>query len=396
MKKRIVLAYSGGLDTSVCVPWLIDKGYEVVCFMADVGQGQDIEPAVERGKIAGASKIIVGDLKQEFITDYIWPAFKANALYENKYNLATALSRPLIAKALVRVAHDEDCNAIAHGCTGKGNDQVRLDMGVQTLDANLEILAPVRDWELKSREQEIAYAEARNIPIDVTKKSIYSIDQNLWGVSIECGVLENPWQAPPADCYLWTQGAEDRNPKNREIVITFEKGLPVALDDKSMAPMELIQYLNTLGSEYGIGRVDLVENRFVGIKSREIYESPAAEILMKAHQDLESITLDRMLCQYKHNVSQTYAKLVYEGYWFTDLKRSLDAFIDQTQAKVNGEVRVLLTKGASIVNGRKSTNSLYKETLATYTEEDEFDQSLAKGFINLTALPFKHQGSHLV
>jgi argininosuccinate synthase len=391
-KKKVVLAYSGGLDTSVCIPWLMDRGYEVVCFMADVGQNQDSSGPVKRGKIAGASKVIVEDLKQEFIENYIWPALKANAVYENRYPLATALSRPLIAQALVRAAQRENATAVAHGCTGKGNDQVRIEMSVRILDPKLEIIAPVREWDLKSRDAEIEYAKERKIPIDVTKKSPYSIDQNLWGVSIECGVLENPWTAPPADCYLWTKGAETRNPKPEELVIGFDSGIPVSVNGKKMPAMELIRFLNEKAAHYGIGRVDMVENRYVGIKSREVYESPAATILLAAHRDLESMVLDRAVSSFKDELSKRYAEMIYQGYWFTELKSCFDAMIERTQGRVTGEVRVILSKNNASVTGRKSKYSLYKEALATYTEKDQFDQSLAKGFIELVALPYVGQG----
>ncbi len=390
MKKKVVLAYSGGLDTSVCIPWFMDRGYEVVCFMADVGQGQDVKPAIERGKIAGAKKIIVSDLKEQFVTDYIWPALKANAWYEGRYCLATSLSRPLIAQELVRVAQAEKATAVAHGCTGKGNDQVRIEMSVQILDPKLEIIAPLRIWEMKSRDQEIEYARKRGIPIDVSKKSPYSTDKNLWGVSIESGVLEDPWTAPPADCYIWTKGAE-KSKGGESIVIDFVKGIPVGLNGKKMGGQELIKTLNAKGAKYGIGRVDMVENRFVGIKSREIYEAPAAAILLNAHRDLESVTLDRQTTQFKDEIAGRYALMIYEGFWFTDLKRSLDAFIDDTQKRVTGSVRVALKPHVAIVTGRKSPYSLYQESLATYTEKDAFDHKLAKGFIDITALPFKGQ-----
>lgn len=391
MKKKVVLAYSGGLDTSVCIPWFMDRGYEVVCFMADVGQGQDVRPAVARGKIAGAKKIVVRDLKDEFVTDYIWPALKANAWYEGRYCLATSLSRPLIAKELVKVAHEEGATAVAHGCTGKGNDQVRIEMSVQILDPKLEIIAPLRIWEMKSRDEEIQYAKERGIPIDVSKKSPYSTDKNLWGVSIESGVLEDPWTAPPADCYIWTKGSEKASAKGESITIDFTRGIPTGLNGKKMDGQTLIKTLNAKGAKYGIGRVDMVENRFVGIKSREIYEAPAAAILLAAHRDLESITLDRLTTQFKDEIAGRYARMIYEGFWFVDLKRSLDALIDDTQKRVTGSVRVSLRKHVAIVTGRKSPFSLYEEKLATYTAKDSFDHKLAKGFIDITALPFKGQ-----
>ncbi len=389
MQKKIVLAYSGGLDTSVCIPWLKDRGYDVVCFMADVGQKKDPKPAIRRAKIAGASKVIVVDLKKAFIDEFVWPALKANALYEGRYVLATSLSRPLIARELVRVAHREKAAAVGHGCTGKGNDQVRFEVSVQILDSKLEIIAPVREWELKSRDEEIDYALARGIPIDVTKKSPYSIDENLWGVSIESGVLEDPWTAPPADCYLWTRGFENRRLAPVTVTVDFDKGIPVGLNGRRMSALELIRKLNRLAAARGIGRTDMIENRFVGIKSREIYEAPAATVLLACHRDLEAVTLDRMVSQYKEEIIPVYSRLIYNGFWFTDLKKSLDAFINETQKRVTGTVRVRLEKGSFFVNGRKSPHSLYRERLATYTDKDQFDQKLAKGFIDLVALPLR-------
>lgn len=387
--KKVVLAYSGGLDTSVCIPWLIERDYEVIAYMADVGQNKDIKPAIRRAKIAGASKIIVSDLKNEFVSDFIWPALQAGALYEGRYLLATSLSRPLIAKELVRVAHAEKASAVSHGCTGKGNDQVRFEMTVQILDPRLEIIAPLRVWDLKSRDEEIAYALERKIPINVTKKSPYSVDENIWGVSIESGVLEDPWTAPPADCYIWTKGAEKRNPKPQTVTIDFVKGVPVALNGRRMKGLDLIRTLNRKAALFGIGRTDMIENRLVGIKSREIYEAPAAAVLRAAHVDLEALTLDRALSQYKEEIIPLYSRLIYNGMWYTDLKKALDAFIRETQKRVTGSVRVALSKGTVSVNGRKSPNSLYRESLATYTEKDQFDPKLAKGFIDLMALPFK-------
>lgn len=387
--KKVVLAYSGGLDTSVAIKWLKDRGYEVVAYMADVGQEKTTTAAILRAKKAGASKVVVKDLKQKFATDYIWPALKANAVYESRYTLATALSRPIIAAEQVAVAHAEKATAVAHGCTGKGNDQVRFEVTIQALDSSLEILAPVREWEFKSREEEIVYAEKHGIPIDVSKRSPFSIDKNIWGVSVEAGVLEDPNTEPPQDAFQWTRGAENRKLKDRLIEIEFEKGIPVGLNGKKKKPLDLIAELNQLGSLYGIGRMDMIENRLVGIKSRETYETPAATILIQAHKDLEALVLDRELLHYKEGVAQKYAELVYYGLWFTPLKCALDAFIDDTQKKVTGTVRLKLRKFSSHVVGRKSPYSLYKETLATYGSKDKFDQRLAKGFIDLWALPYK-------
>lgn len=386
--KKVVLAYSGGLDTSVAIAWLRERDFDVIAVMADVGQDKDLKPAIARAKKAGVSKVVVCDLKTEFVSDYILPALKANAVYESQYLLATALSRPLIAKALVTEAHKEKASFVAHGCTGKGNDQVRFETSMKILDPDLKVIAPVREWELKSRLDEIRYAAQRGIPIDVTKKSPYSIDKNLWGVSIECGVLEDPWNTPPPDCYVWTKGAEKRSPKPAELTLTFEKGKPVALNGKRMNLLRLIAKLNQIGALYGIGRTDMIENRLVGIKSREIYESPAATLLMAAHRDLESIVLDRTLYQYKEGMSNEYARMIYNGLWFTPMKNAMDAFINETQVKVTGAVRVRISKLSFTVSGRKSPFSRYEETLATYSDKDEFDQTLAKGFIELYSLPY--------
>ncbi len=387
--KKVILAYSGGLDTSVAVKWLKDKGYEVVAYMADVGQEKTTTAAIERAKKAGASKVVVKNLKKKFATDYLWPALKAGAVYEGRYTLATALSRPLIAAEQVAVAHAEKATAVAHGCTGKGNDQVRFEVTTQALDSSLEILAPVREWEFKSRKEEMAYAEKHGIPIDVNKKSPFSIDKNIWGVSVEAGVLENPNTEPPFESFQWTRGAEKRNLKDRVIEIEFQRGVPVGLNGKKLDALKLISGLNELGALYGIGRMDMIENRLVGIKSRETYEAPAATILIQAHKDLESLVLDRELLHYKEGVAQKYAELVYYGLWFTPLRKALDAFVNTTQEKVTGTVRVKLRKFSSCVIGRKSPHSLYKESLATYSAKDKFDQRLAKGFIDLWALPYK-------
>ncbi|MBI2095568.1 MAG: argininosuccinate synthase [Candidatus Omnitrophica bacterium] len=387
--KKVVLAYSGGLDTSVAIRWLKERGYEVVAYMADVGQEKTTAAAIARAKKAGAAKVVVKDLKKRFVNEYLWPALKAGAVYEGRYTLATALSRPLIAAEQVAVAHAEKATAVAHGCTGKGNDQVRFEVTTQALDSSLEILAPVREWEFKSREEEILYARRHRIPIDVTKKSPFSIDKNIWGVSVEAGALEDPNVEPPEESFQWTRGAKDRNPKERVIEIRFEKGVPVGLEGGRPGPLKLIGRLNALGSEYGIGRMDMVENRLVGIKSRETYEAPAATILIQAHKDLESLVLDRELLHFKEGIAQKYAELVYYGLWFTPLRSALDRFVEATQEKVSGSVRVKLRKYSSQVVGRKSPHSLYKETLATYSAKDRFDQRLAKGFIDLWALPYK-------
>jgi len=387
--KKIVLAYSGGLDTSCAIKWLKDRGWDVVAYMGDVGQGEDFAEAEKRALQTGASRVYVGDLKQEFITDFIVPSLQANAAYEGKYLLATALTRPLIAKHLVQVAHREKAHAIGHGCTGKGNDQVRFEVTARILDPSLEIVAPVREWEFKSREEEIDYAKAQGIPCHVSKKKVYSIDKNLWGISIECGVLEDPWIAPPNDAYQMTVAPEDAPVKPLTVEIGFEKGVPVKIDGKAYGLQELIAVLNRIAGKHGVGRVDMVENRLVGIKSREIYEFPAATCLYTAHKELEALVLDRELLHFKETLAAKYGELTYYGLWYSPLKASLDAFIKESQKRVSGEVRLKLHKGSCSVTGRKSPNSLYKEALATYTEKDKFDQKLADGFIRLWGLPFQ-------
>lgn len=389
MKKKVVLAYSGGLDTSCAIKWLNDRGYDVVAYIGDVGQGEDFAEIEKRALKTGASRVYVGDLKKEFIDDFVLPTLKANASYEGRYLLATALTRPLIAKHLVEVAHREKATAIAHGCTGKGNDQVRFEVTAHILDPKLEIVAPVREWEFKSREEEIDYAKKHNIPLSVTKKKVYSIDKNLWGISIECGILEDPYAEPPKDAYQMSVAPEDAPNKPVYIEVDFQKGVPVKLDGKKMDMDELIAALNAVAGKHGVGRVDMVENRLVGIKSREIYEFPAATCLYTAHKDLESLVLDRELLHFKQALEHKYAELVYYGLWYSQLKKSLDAFIGETQKNVTGTVRLKLYKGQCVVVGRKSPESLYKEELATYTEKDKFDQKLAEGFIRLWGLPFQ-------
>jgi argininosuccinate synthase len=387
--KKIVLAYSGGLDTSCAIPWLEKKGYDVIAYIADVGQGEDFSEIEKRALKTGARKVYVGDLKKEFIDDFIFPALAANASYEGKYLLATALTRPLIAKHLVEVAHREKATAIAHGCTGKGNDQVRFEVTARILDPKLEIVAPVRVWEFKSREEEIDYAKARNIPLNVTKKKVYSIDKNLWGISIECGILEDPYAEPPRDAYQMTVAPEDAPHKPTYLEIDFDKGFPTKINGIKYDGEELIKKLNEIAGANGVGRVDMVENRLVGIKSREIYEFPAATCLAVAHKDLESLVLDRELLHFKQSLENRYGELIYYGLWYTALKNSLDAFVKETQKNVTGTVRLKLYKGSCTVVGRKSARSLYKEELATYTEKDKFDQRSAEGFIKLWGLPFQ-------
>lgn len=386
--KKVVLAYSGGLDTSCAIKWLQDCGYDVIAFIADVGQNEDFGMIKKRALKTGASKVHVVDLKEEFIQDYVFPSIKAGAVYENKYYLATALSRPLIAKHQVRIANLEKADAIAHGCTGKGNDQVRFEVTARLLNPRLEIIAPVRIWEFKTREEEIEYAQENNIPIDVTRKSPYSVDINLYGRSIECGVLEDPWIEPPEEIYKLTVSPLQAPNKPTCIEVEFAKGLPVKINGKALKPMALIEGLNKLGGKNGIGRVDMVENRLVGIKSREIYENPAATLIHAARHELECLVLDRETAHYKQAVSQKYGELVYYGLWETPLKKQMDAYFHKTQERVSGTVRLKLYKGNCTAVGRKSPNSRYKEELATYGKKDVFDQKLAEGFIKLWGLPF--------
>ncbi len=386
--KKVVLAYSGGLDTSCAIKWLQDKGYDVVAMIADVGQGEDFDAIKERALKTGASKVHVLNLQKEFVSDYVFPAIRANAIYENKYLLATALSRPLIAKHQVAIAHKEKATAVAHGCTGKGNDQVRFETTVRLLDPSLEHIAPVRVWEFKTRDEEIDYAKKHKIPVSVTKKSPYSIDINLYGRSIECGVLEDPWAEPPEEIYHYTVSPEKAPEKPTYIEIDFKDGTPVLLDGKNYEPLDLIKKLNEVGGKNGVGRVDAIENRLVGIKSREIYENPAGLILYLAHQELESLVLDRETAHYKQLISPRYAQLIYNGLWETPLKKQLDAYINETQKNVTGTVRLKLYKGNCIVVGRKSKYSRYKLQLATYGEKDQFDQKMAEGFLKLWAMPY--------
>jgi len=387
--KKIILAYSGGLDTSCAIRWLKEQEYEVICFIAGLGQGEDFEAIEARALAAGTSKVYIIDLQDEFVEDFVMPALKANAIYEGKYLLATALARPLIAKYLVQIAHKEKAGAIAHGCTGKGNDQVRFEVTVGILAPDLEIIAPVRVWEFKSREEEIEYAHMYNIPIDVTKKKSYSVDRNIWGVSIEAGVLENLEQEPPEDAYLITKSPTLQSTYPKYIEIYFEKGIPKKIDGKTLKLRNLISQLNEIGGLHGVGRTDLVENRLVGIKSREIYEAPAATILYTAHKELESLVLDRELAHFKEVISLKYSELVYYGLWYSPLKEALDSFVNSTQKRVSGSIKLKLFKGNCVAVARKSPHSLYKKELSTYGKEDKFNQKLAEGFIKIWGLPYK-------
>ena len=389
MKEKVVLAYSGGLDTSVAIKWFTNRGYDVIAYMADVGQGADFAIYKKRAIDTGAVKVVIEDLKNEFVKDFVFRSLKADAIYEGGYLLATALSRPLIAKGLVKTAQKEKAAFVAHGCTGKGNDQVRFEVTIRALDPGLKILAPVREWELKTRQEEIEYAKKNNIPIDTTKKKPYSIDVNLWGISIESGKLEDPYYEPDEDIYQLTKGIDKARAKPAYVEIEFKNGVPVKLNGKAMDAVNLISKLATIAGDAGVGRSDMVENRLVGIKSREIYEAPAGWVLYNAHKSLESLVLDRELLHFKESVALKYAELVYYGLWYSPLREALDKFIDETQAHVSGTVKLKLHKANCIVVGRKSPNSLYKKELATYEKGDKFDQSLAKGFIEIWGLPYK-------
>ncbi len=387
---KVVLAFSGGLDTSCAVKWLQEEyGLDVICFSAFLGEVKDKQRLRKKALAAGAKKIIIEDLKAEFAREFILPALWAGARYEGQYPLATALGRPLIAKRLAEIAVKEKAEYVAHGCTGKGNDQVRIEVGVRTLHPHLKIIAPLREWRFKSREEEIDYAHANKIPLDVTKSSPYSIDKNIWGVAIEAGILENPWREAPEDAYLMTRSAARAPKKARSVVIEFEKGIPIKLDGKKKTLVEMIESLNVLAGTYGVGRFDMIENRLVGIKSREIYEAPAAEVLLTAHRELEGLVMDRDFLHYKRVLSEKYAQLVYFGMWFSPLKDALDQFFKSNQSRVSGQIRMKLDRGRVAVTGRKSPNSLYSERLATYSAKDAFDHRAAEGFMKIWGLPYE-------
>ncbi len=389
-KEKVVLAYSGGLDTSIIIPWLKENfDYEVIAMAADVGQGEELAPLKEKAIKSGASKIYIEDLTQEFIEDYIYPTLKAGAVYEGKYLLGTSFARPVIAKRLVEIAHREGAVAIAHGATGKGNDQVRFELTIKALDPHIKIIAPWRIWDIRSRDDAIDYAMARNIPVPVTKEHPYSMDRNIWHLSHEGGDLEEPWNEPKDNVYLITTPPEKAPDVPTYIEIDFEKGIPVALDGQRMGSVELLTRLNELGGKNGIGIVDMVENRLVGMKSRGVYETPGGTILYEAHKALESITIDRQTMQYKEQVAVKYAELVYDGNWYTPLREALAAFVDSTQQTVTGTVRMKLYKGNCTAAGIKSPYSLYSEEFATFGQDEVYDQRDAEGFINLFGLPLK-------
>ena len=389
-KQKIAVAYSGGLDTSVIVKWLQEKyDADVITVTGNLGQQKELVGVADKAYKTGAKKVYIQDLKKEFVEDYIFPALKAGALYEHVYPMATSLGRPLLAKALVDVAKREKCTAVAHGCTGKGNDQVRFEVSVMALAPELKVLAPLREWEFKSREEEIAYCERHGIPVSATKKNPYSIDENLWGTAIECGILEDPMVEPPQDAYQRTVAPEDAPNKATYVSIEFKEGVPTGLNGKKMDGVSLIEELNKIAGANGIGRIDLVENRLVGIKSREVYEAPAAVTLHFAHTELERLTLDKEVFHYKSKLSDDYATLIYNGLWFSPLKKAMDGFINETQRNVTGLVKVRMYKGNLTVGGRTSRYSLYDTQLATYTVDDTFDHSAAEGFIKIYGLPLK-------
>ncbi len=387
--KRVVLAYSGGLDTSVAIGWIAaETGAEVIAVAGDVGQGgEELDAIRDRALKCGAVEAVVADMRDEYADEYCLPALKANALYMDRYPLLSALSRPVIVKHMVVAARRYGADAIAHGCTGKGNDQVRFEVGIGALAPDLDVLAPVRDSGM-TRDKAIAFAEEKGLPVDVTKKSPYSIDQNVWGRAVETGFLEDIWNAPTEDVYSYT--ADPSVPRAAdEVVITFEQGRPVAIDGHPVTMLQAIEELNRRAGAQGIGRIDMVEDRLVGIKSREIYECPGAVALITAHQELENVTVERDLARFKRTVDQRWAELVYDGLWFSPLKRALDAVIDSANEQVHGDVRMTLHGGRAVVTGRRSERSLYDYSLATYDSGDTFDQRLAKGFVELWGLPSK-------
>lgn len=387
---KVVLAYSGGLDTSVIIAWLKENyGYEVIAVTADLGQGEELAPLEEKAIKSGASKIYIEDLRKEFVEDYIWPTLKAGAIYEGKYLLGTSFARPLIAKKLVEIAEQEGAVAVAHGATGKGNDQVRFELGVKALAPHLKVIAPWREWDIRSREDAIDYAEARGIPVPVTKKSIYSRDRNIWHISHEGGELESPANAASYDMLMLTVPPEKAPDQSTYVEIGFEKGIPVSINGEQLDSISLLEKLNVIGGANGIGIVDMVENRLVGMKSRGVYETPGGAILVYAHREMELLTLDRATLHYKEQLALRYAELVYDGVWFAPLREALDAFVDSTQRTVTGTVKLKLYKGNIMPAGTTSPYSLYDEELSTFGRDEVYNQADAQGFINLFGLPLK-------
>ncbi len=388
--KKVILAYSGGLDTSIIVKWLKDKyGCEVVCYTADLGQNEPMQPIKEKALRTGASAAYIEDLKEEFVENYITGAIKADALYEDKYPMATAFGRPLITKRLIAIAHKENADAICHGSTGKGNDQVRFEVSAAALDPTIKVIAPLRNWEMKSRDDEIDYAKRCGIDVPITLSSPYSIDKNIWGIAIECGVLENPMNRAPDDVWSITVNPEKTPDDAKEITLSFKEGKPVAVDGKQMKLIDIIVYLNKLCGSYGVGRIDMVENRLIGIKSREVYEAPAAITIITAHKALEELVFDRETAHFNSIMSNKYSELVYYGWWFSDLKKALDQYFDSLQKNVTGDVRLKLYKGSLTVTGKQSPNSLYNEKLATYGRGDDFKHIYGEAFCYLWGLPLR-------
>jgi argininosuccinate synthase len=388
--KKVVLAYSGGLDTSVIIPWLKENyNCEVIAMCADVGQGAEIEPVKEKAIKSGASKCYIMDVRKEFLEDYVWPVLKSGAIYEGKYLLGTSFARPIIAKAMVEIAAKEGADAVAHGATGKGNDQVRFELTVKALAPHLKIVAPWRLWHIRSREDAIDYAEKHGVPVPVTKKRPYSMDRNIWHLSHEGADLEDPWNEPKDDVYMVTKTPEQAPDKAAYVEISFEKGVPVAVDGQKLGAVELLEKLNDLGAANGIGIADITENRLVGMKSRGVYETPGGTILFYAHRELEYLTLDRATMHYKEQVAVRYGELVYDGMWFSPLREALDAFVDATQQTVTGVVRLKLYKGNVMSAGAKSPYSLYHEGFVTFGRDEVYNQKDAEGFINLFGLPLK-------
>jgi argininosuccinate synthase len=387
---KVVLAYSGGLDTSIIVPWLKENyGCEVICYTSDIGQEEELDGLEEKALKTGASKLIIDDLREEFLVDFVFPTMQAGAVYEREYLLGTSMARPLIAKRLVEVANAEGAEAISHGCTGKGNDQVRFELTAMALNPKLKVIAPWRHWDIRSREDAIAYAQERNIPISQTLKSIYSRDRNLFHLSHEGGPLEDPWNEPEEDMFVLSNSPMEAPNEPEYIEIEFKQGNPIAVNGQKLPPVELIAILNKAGGKHGIGRVDIVENRLVGMKSRGVYETPGGTLLYKAHQALESVCLDKYTMHFKDFISVKYAELVYNGQWYTQLRKAFDAFVKVTQKNVTGTVRLKLYKGNVIIAGRKSPYSLYREDYASFGQMDIYDQTDAEGFIQLFGLPLK-------
>lgn len=391
---KIVCAYSGGLDTSVMIPWLKEHygDAEIITYTGDLGQGEDLEAIRLKALRTGASHAVVEDLRRPFLDEFVMPALRAGALYEGRYHMHTSLGRPLLARRLVEVAEQHGAQAIAHGCTAKGNDQVRFEIAAQTLAPNLGIIAPLREWDMVTREMEVDYAVERNIEIPITREKPYSIDANIWGCAIECGEMEDLWAEPPSDVWQMTKDPADAPKGSLEIVVGFQAGTPVSLDGVQMDAVQLVESLNVICGNYGVGRIDMIENRVVGLKSREVYEGPAALPLHLAHAELERLVLDRATAHYKAKIAQDFADIVYDGLWFSPLREGLQAFIEHTQRHVTGDVRLRLSAGLAQVTGRRSPYSLYDEGLATYSDGDTFDRRTAEGFMAIYGLPYKTWG----